>query len=45
VKKIVAMFQTGKSPLDPAEMVEVVAFIEAANKSGANHGAGETVPA
>ncbi len=45
VKNIVQMFETGKSPLDPAEMVEVVAFIEAANKSGANHGAGETVPA
>src|SRR5262249_50291295 len=44
VKKIVQMFQTGKSPLDPAVTVEIVAFIEAANKSGANHGAGEKVP-
>ncbi len=43
LKKIVEMFKTGKSPLDIAETVEIVAFIEAANKSGANHGTGETV--
>lgn len=43
LKKIVSMFATGKSPLDPAETLEIVAFIEAANKSGANHGAVETV--
>ena len=41
VKHIVEMFKTGRSPLDPAVTVEIVAFIEAANKSGANHGAGE----
>jgi hypothetical protein len=43
LKKIVEMFKTGKSPLDINETLEIVAFIEAANKSGANHGAGETV--
>lgn len=43
LKRIVAMFTTGKSPLDPAVSLEIVAFIEAANKSGANHGAGEVV--
>ena len=36
LKKIVAMFQTRQSPLDPAESVEIVAFIEAALRS-ANH--------
>lgn len=45
LKKIVEMFQTGKSPLDINETIEIVAFIEAANKSAANHGAGETVKA
>ncbi|MFM8270710.1 MAG: Gfo/Idh/MocA family protein [Gemmata sp.] len=45
LKKIVEMFKTGKSPLDIAETIEIVAFIEAANRSGANHGAGETVKA
>ncbi len=43
LKKVVEMFKTGKSPLDIAETIEIVAFIEAANKSGANHGAGETI--
>jgi virulence factor len=43
LKKIVEMFKTGKSPLDIAETIEIMAFIEAANKSGANHGSGETV--
>lgn len=33
LKKIVEMFQTGKSPVDIAETVEIVAFIEAALKS------------
>jgi len=41
VKKIVEMFETKKSPLDIHETLEIVAFIEAANKSGSNHGAGE----
>jgi hypothetical protein len=45
VKKIVEMFATKKAPLDPAVTVEIVAFLEAANKSGANHGAGEKVQA
>lgn len=43
LKKVVELFATGKSPLDIRETLEIVAFIEAANKSGANHGAGETV--
>ena len=43
LKKVVETFATGKPPLDIAETLEIVAFIEAANKSGANHGAGETV--
>ena len=43
LKQIVAMFKTGKPPLDPSVTLEIVAFIEAANRSGANHGAVETV--
>lgn len=39
LKRIVSMFETGKSPLAPAETLEIIAFIEAANQSGANHGA------
>ena len=34
LKKIVEFFKTGKSPVAPAEMIEIMAFIEAANKSG-----------
>lgn len=45
LKKVVEMFAMKKSPLDPAITLEIVAFIEAANRSGANHGAGETVKA
>lgn len=43
LKKIVEMFQTKHAPLDVAVMVEIVAFIEAALKSGQNHGTGETL--
>jgi predicted dehydrogenase len=43
LREIVRMFQTKKAPVDVAVTVEIVAFIEAANKSAANHGAGETV--
>ena len=43
LKRIVETFKTGKPPLDPAVTLEIVAFIEAANRSGANHGAAETV--
>lgn len=43
LKQVVEFVKTKKSPLDPATTVEIMAFIEAANKSGANHGAGETV--
>jgi virulence factor len=42
-KKVVEFFQTKKSPVDPAVTVEIIAFIEAANRSAANHGAGETL--
>jgi predicted dehydrogenase len=41
VKKIVEMFETKRSPLDIHETLEIVGFIEAANKSGSNHGSGE----
>jgi virulence factor len=41
LKKIVEFFKTGKSPVEPSTMVEIMAFIEAANRSGANHGSGE----
>jgi predicted dehydrogenase len=44
LKRIVQMFATGKPPLDPAVIVEIVGFIEAAYKSATNHGAGEMVP-
>jgi virulence factor len=43
LKKIVETFTTGKPPLDIGVTLEIVAFIEAANRSGANHGAAETV--
>ena len=43
LKRIVETFKTGKPPLAIEETIEIVAFMEAANKSGANHGAGETV--
>lgn len=43
LKKVIEMFQTGKPPLDATVTVEIVAFIEAARKSGTNHGAVEKV--
>ncbi|HLJ97654.1 MAG TPA: Gfo/Idh/MocA family oxidoreductase, partial [Gemmataceae bacterium] len=43
LKKIVEMFQTKKAPLDIGVTVEIIGFIEAALKSGQNHGAGESV--
>jgi len=42
-KKIVEMFATGKSPLDPHVTLEIVAFIEASRKSAMSHGAGEGI--
>jgi hypothetical protein len=42
-KQIVAFFTTKKPPVESAVTVEMMAFIEAANKSGMNHGAGEKV--
>ncbi|MCX7701792.1 MAG: Gfo/Idh/MocA family oxidoreductase [Gemmataceae bacterium] len=38
LKQIVAMFQTGKPPLDPKITLEIVGFIESARESGMNHG-------
>jgi predicted dehydrogenase len=38
LKEIVKMFQTGQAPIDPAETIELVRFIEQANTSAANHG-------
>jgi predicted dehydrogenase len=43
LKQVVKMFETKEAPLDPAETVEIVAFIEAALKSASNHGVGEKV--
>ena len=43
LKQIVAFFATKKAPVDLAVTVEIMAFIEAANRSAANHGAGEAV--
>jgi predicted dehydrogenase len=45
LKKVVEFFKTGKPPVEPSTTAEVMAFIEAANRSGANHGAGEAVKA
>ena len=42
-KQIVAFFTTKKPPVESAVTVEMMAFIEAANKSGANHGIGVAV--
>jgi predicted dehydrogenase len=44
LKQIVEFFKSGRSPVEPAMMLEIMAFIEAANKSGANHGTVETLP-
>jgi predicted dehydrogenase len=43
LKKVVEFFKTGRSPVPTDTMIEIIAFIEAANKSGNNHGAGEVV--
>ena len=43
LKQIVEFFKSGKSPVEASTMLEIVAFIEAANISGANHGAGESI--
>ncbi len=42
-KKIVETFEKKASVLDASITLEIVAFIEAANKSGENHGAVETL--
>ena len=38
LKQIVAMFETRRPPIDPRETLEIVAFIEAARKSGDSGG-------
>lgn len=38
LKAIVSFFKERKSPVTPAETFEIMAFIEAANRSGENHG-------
>lgn len=43
LKKVVEFFQTGKSPLDIEVTLEMVGFMEAAIRSGNNHGTGEKV--
>jgi virulence factor len=43
LKKVVEFFDKKKAPVDMAETVEIMAFIEAALKSGNNHGVGENV--
>ena len=43
MKKVIASFASGKPALDPQVTLEMVAFMEAANKSGANHSASVTI--
>jgi virulence factor len=43
LKRVVEMFTTGKAPLDIHVTLEIIAFIEAANHSGNNHGSSEKV--
>ena len=38
LKQVVRFFAERKSPVDPLETLEIMAFIEAANQSGDNHG-------
>jgi hypothetical protein len=44
LKQIVTFFKTKKAPVDLNVTIEMMAFIEAANKSAANHGAVEKLP-
>ena len=43
LRKVVEFFETKKAPVDIHVTLEIVAFIEAAFKSGNNHGTGEKV--
>jgi len=43
LKKVVEFFKTGMPPVAPATTIEIMAFIEAANRSGVNHGVVESV--
>ena len=44
LKNIKAFFETATAPVDPAESVEVIAFMEAANRSMAEDGAAVALP-
>lgn len=44
LKKMVEFFRDRKSPVDPAETIELMGFMEAAHASAANHGAVTVVP-
>ena len=44
LREIVKFFQTGKSPIDLAETVEIMAFLEAANRSMGENGKLVTIP-
>ena len=43
LKRIVSLFETRQLPIDPRETLEIVAFIEAAKKSGDAGGAPMTI--
>jgi virulence factor len=43
LRAIVKMFETKQAPIDVGVSIEIVAFIEAANRSGASHGTVEMV--
>ena len=43
LKRIVSLFETRQLPIDPRETLEIVAFIEAARKSGDQGGAPMTI--
>ena len=38
LKEIIKMFETGESPIDISESIEIIAFIEATARSANNHG-------
>jgi hypothetical protein len=44
VEAMAAFFRTGQSPISPAEMLEVLAFIDAADESRDGNGAAVALP-
>lgn len=44
LKAIIGMLETGKPPVDPAETIEIIRFIELAAESDHNHGAPRQFP-